>query len=211
MEAARTVLADGLASLKLDLEAAQIESLLGFAGLLQKWSKAYNLTAIRGAADIARLHLLDSLAVARYVTESPVLDVGTGAGLPGLPLAVALPATEFVLLDANAKKTRFIRQAVLELKLNNVAICRERVEHYRPPRRFRQIISRAFADLPTMIRLTRHLLAEDGTFLAMKGRAPGEEMARIGARQTLIPIRVPGVEAERCLVKIESVEHIEAG
>lgn len=205
MESCRDILVSGLASLNMSLTEDQIEQLLSFIKLIEKWNKAYNLTAIRNREDMVRLHLLDSLAVLPFIEGKCVIDIGTGAGLPGIPLAICLPHIEFTLLDSNAKKTRFVQQAVLELGLKNVAICHDRVERYQPGYAFNTVITRAFASLSDIVELTAHLLAEGGVLLTMKGQNPEAELAQVSADKTLIPIKVPGVEALRCLIRIRPV------
>lgn len=206
MDACREILTAGLESLNLSVDEGQAERLLGFVKLIEKWNKAYNLTAIRDREEMVRLHLLDSLAVLDFIEGRRVIDIGTGAGLPGIPLAICLPETEFVLLDSNAKKTRFVQQAILELKLKNVTVCHSRVEQYHPERAFNTVITRAFASLPIIVELTGHLLGKGGVVLAMKGQSPDAELEHVPRKTTVIPIRVPGIEAERCLVRIESLE-----
>jgi 16S rRNA (guanine527-N7)-methyltransferase len=149
---------------------------------------------------MTRLHILDSLAILPHIHGKRVIDIGTGAGLPGIPLAICLPDVEFVLLDSNAKKTRFVQQAILELKLKNVAVIHARVEQYQPEQGFDSITARAFASLSDIVALTAHLLNTDGVLLAMKGQIPEDELQQLDA--AVIPINVPDVEAERCLVKI---------
>jgi 16S rRNA (guanine527-N7)-methyltransferase len=156
---------------------------------------------------MVRLHLLDSLTVIPYLEGQRIIDIGTGAGLPGIPLAICLPQLSFTLLDSNAKKTRFVQQAVLELKLANVQICQCRVEDYQPGQRFSTVLTRAFAELSDIILMTQHLLATNGRLLAMKGRCPEAELAQVTAQKTVIPVHVPGVEAERNLVCIQLNEH----
>ena len=136
-----------------------------------------------------------------------VADIGTGAGLPGIPLAVFLPEVDFTLLDSNSKKTRFVQQAVLELKLNNVTVEHSRVEEFQPQFVFSTVILRAFAGMEKIILLTRHLLAEDAILLAMKGRKPAQELMEISETFKIIPVTVPGIEAERCLIRIERENH----
>lgn len=209
MDACRKILVAGLEALNLSIDEDQVERLLDFIKLIEKWNKAYNLTAIRYREDMVLLHLLDSLAVLSFVEGPRVIDIGTGAGLPGIPLAICLPETEFVLLDGNAKKTRFVQQAVLELKLKNVAVSHSRVEQYHPEHTFNTVITRAFASLPTIVELTEHLLGKGGAILAMKGQRPDEELERMPQKVAVIPIHVPGIEAERCLVRIEPLEETE--
>jgi 16S rRNA (guanine527-N7)-methyltransferase len=202
MEACRTLLESGLNTLNLPFKSEQIEQLLAFIKLIAKWNKAYNLTAVRNNEDMARLHILDSLAILPYIEGKRVIDIGTGAGLPGIPLAIFLPELEFVLLDSNAKKTRFVQQVILELKLKNVSVLHSRVEEYLPEQGFDTITTRAFASLPDIMKLTAHLRAANGVLLAMKGQIPEAELAQVNG--TVIPIHVPDVEAERCLIRITS-------
>ncbi|MGR8978655.1 MAG: 16S rRNA (guanine(527)-N(7))-methyltransferase RsmG [Gammaproteobacteria bacterium] len=209
MENCREILVSGLRSLTINLEESQIDQLLKFIKLIEKWNKAYNLTAIRNKEDMISYHLLDSLAVLPYLNGSRIIDVGTGAGLPGIPLALACPGTEFTLLDSNAKKTRFVRQAVLELGIKNVAVYHGRSETYHPEVKFNTVITRAFAGLHDIIKFTAHLLAEDGILLAMKGLNAENELAQTSVDATVIPIIIPGIKGERSLVKIQSQALIE--
>jgi len=172
MEACRKILVSGLQSLNLSQAEDKIEQLLGFIKLIEKWNKAYNLTAIRNREDMVRLHVLDSLAIVPFIEGKRVIDIGTGAGLPGIPLAIYLPEIEFTLLDSNAKKTRFVQQAILELKLKNVSVCHNRVEQYHPEKGFDTVITRAFAGLSDIVELTAHLLNKDGLLLDMKVKIP---------------------------------------
>jgi len=202
METCRKILVSGLESLNLSIAEDKVEPLLGFIKLLEKWNKAYNLTAIRDREDMVRLHLLDSLAIVPFIEGKRVIDIGTGAGLPGIPLAIYLPDIEFILLDSNAKKTRFVQQAIIDLKLGNVSVCHNRVEQYHPEKGFDTAITRAFASLSDIVQLTTHLLNKDGVLLAMKGQAPDVPELE-SAITTLIPVNVPGITAERCLVRIQ--------
>jgi 16S rRNA (guanine527-N7)-methyltransferase len=202
METCRHILESGLKALNLLLKSEQIDQLLDFIELIAKWNKAYNLTAVRNNEDMTRLHVLDSLAILPHIEGKRVIDIGTGAGLPGIPLAICLPEVEFVLLDSNAKKTRFVQQAILELKLKNVSVCHSRAEDYQPEQGFDTVTTRAFASLPDIVKLTSHLLSPNGVLLAMKGQIPEAELADINTNTTLIPIKVPEVEAERCLVRM---------
>lgn len=203
MESCRDILETGLDALQISWSEAQIDRLLAFLKLIEKWNKAYNLTAIRIREDMARLHLLDSLAVLPYIKGERVIDIGTGAGLPGIPLAIFLPGTRFTLLDSNAKKTRFVQQAVLELKLGNVEVCHSRVEAFQPEKKFDTVITRAFAALPSIIQMTAHLLNDEGELLAMKGQNPRDELAEVKVKSSVVSLQTPGVEAERCLVIIQ--------
>lgn len=205
MSECRDLLLSGLQELDLPADAGQIDALLYFLELIEKWNRVYNLTAIRDREAMAALHLLDSLAVLPHLQGPEIIDIGTGAGLPGIPLAICAPHLNFQLLDSNAKKTRFVQQAILELSLQNVSVCHRRVEEFRPEKQFQTIITRAFASLPQTFELARHLLARQGILLAMKGQFPEQEFAGIDARVEVIPLQVPGVDAERCLIKISAI------
>ena len=176
--------------------------LLDYLALLHKWNKVYNLTAIRDPQKMVSHHLLDSLAVLPHLRPGRWLDVGCGAGLPGLVLAVAQPDWQFTLLDSNSKKTGFVQQAIIELGLRNVSVCCARVEEWQTAERFDVIISRAFSELGEFLRCTRHLMAPHGRWAAMKG-APQQELAELpgGCRvERVIPLQVPGLHAARSLV-----------
>jgi len=203
MESCAVILESGLDALNIAWTEEQIGRLLAFLRLIEKWNKAYNLTAIREREDMVRLHLLDSLAVLPHIKGPRVIDIGTGAGLPGIPLAIFLPEVQFTLLDSNAKKTRFVQQAVLELKLNNVEVRHSRVEAFQPEQKFDTVITRAFAALPAIIGTTAHLLGEQGVLLAMKGQNPRDELAEVKVKSSVIALKTPGVEAERCVVIIQ--------
>ncbi len=170
-------LGPGLEALSLTASRAQQERLLAYLGLLLKWNNAYNLTAIRDPANMVSRQLLDSLSILPLVRGPRVLDVGTGAGLPGVPLAIMLPEMEFTLLDTNSKKTRFVNQVKLELGLGNLRVVQQRVEEFQPENRYDTITSRAFASLGDMLQGSRHLLVKDGQWLAMKGQFPEQEIA----------------------------------
>lgn len=205
MEASREILQQGLVSLKINAIHAEdkIDRLMYFLELLDKWNKTYNLTAVNSSADRVRLHLLDSLSVLPYIHGKTAVDVGTGAGLPGIPLAIFLPDIDFTLLDANAKKTRFVQQAALELKLSNIRVEQNRVEYFKPESRYSTVITRAFAKLQDIQKLTSHLLADDGVILAMKARVADQELSRLSVDYGLIPLNIPGIAAERHLVRIK--------
>lgn len=197
------MLAEGLAAMNIGASRQQQERLLDFLRLLQKWNRVYNLTAIDRPADMLRLHLLDSLAILPYLRGASVLDVGTGAGLPGVPLAVVAPDKTFRLLDGNAKKTRFVRQAVIELGLGNVSVEHARVEQFNPRQGFDVILSRAFASLSAMVAHTARFLNPGGVILAQKGKLPEEEIRQLErVRVETYPLAVPGVDAERHLIVI---------
>jgi 16S rRNA (guanine527-N7)-methyltransferase len=195
----------GLTAMGIDLPPGAEARLLEYLQLLEKWNRAYNLTAVRDPDQMIGRHLLDSLAVLPCLHGVRVLDVGTGAGLPGIPLALARPTLRFTLLDSNAKKTRFVTQAVHALGLGGVAVVHARAETFQPPERFDTVIARAFASIPDMLAATRHLCAPGGRWLAMKGVFPQEELAGIpaGVHAAVKPLRVPGLEAARHVVIIE--------
>ena len=195
----------GLIALGLTLERDIQQRLLDYIALIEKWNRVYNLTAIREPEKMVSHHLLDSLAVAPHLHAKRLLDVGSGAGLPGIPLALAKPDTHVTLLDSNHKKAAFLNQAVIELKLKNADVCSERVESWQKQNRFDVIISRAFSDMGEFVRITRHLLAPGGMFAAMKGLHPYEEIDKLppGCKvQQVLPLAIPGLEGARYLVLI---------
>lgn len=205
--AAAQQLAQGLAAMGLEVPAAAQEKLLAYAALLEKWNKTYSLTALRGADKAVSHHLLDSLAVLPHVPAGRLLDVGSGGGMPGIPLAIVLPELAVTLIDSNSKKTAFLRQAAIELRLSNVNVHCGRVEQYHPSLPFSAITSRAFAELTDFVVLSRHLLAADGVWLAMKGVRPEAEIAALpaGVRVRAVhPLQVPGVEGERHVVILDN-------
>jgi len=202
----RRPLAPGLKALGASLPEGGEAKLLRYVEFLERWNQAYNLTAVRDPAEMVAKHLLDSLAVLPFVTEGPVADVGTGAGLPGIPLAVARPDLKFTLVDSNGKKTRFVTQAVAELKLGNVEVVQSRAEAYRPAAPYARVLSRAFASLGDFATLAGGMAAPGGRLLAMKGTEPADELAAIPAGFRLLAVhrlKVPGLDAERCLVELE--------
>jgi 16S rRNA (guanine527-N7)-methyltransferase len=200
-------LARGLAALGLDLPPSAQEKLLAFAALLGKWNRVYNLTALRDAEQVISHHLLDSLAVLPHLGKAKRLaDIGSGGGLPGIPLAIARPQLPVALVESNQKKSAFEQQAKIELGLTNVSVHCERAEAWQPEEKCDVVISRAFSDLAEFVKLTGHLLAEGGVLLAMKGVHPYEEIAQLPAGwrvAEVIPLQVPGVEGARHLVRVE--------
>ena len=196
----------GAAELGLALGRGERNKLLQYLALLEKWNQAFNLTAIRDVGRMVSGHLLDCLSVVPYLTGTRMLDAGSGAGFPGIPVAVAKPDIQVVLLDSNQKKTAFLRQAVADLQLKNATVVCERVEAWRTGEKFDFIISRAFAEIAEFVALTEHLLAPGGVFAAMKGVYPFEEIERmppnLRVRQSHA-LAVPGLDAERHLVLIE--------
>ena len=202
-DACATDLDTGCTQLKINLSQSQQAALLDYLTLLQRWNNAYNLTAIRDPLEMLHKHVLDSLAVMPHLTGKRFLDVGSGGGIPGIILAIAHPNREFVLLDTNGKKTRFMTQAKLALKLDNVEVVQNRVENYAPDRLFDRIISRAFTALDNMVSLCQHLVTDDGEIWAMKGEYPEPEQKPLPMPWTttqVIPLKVPFVAAQRHLV-----------
>ncbi|KAB7624224.1 16S rRNA (guanine(527)-N(7))-methyltransferase RsmG [Alkalilimnicola sp. S0819] len=193
----------------LGLDAALTEPLLAYLVLLHKWNRAYNLSAVREPAQMVPRHLLDSLATLPHVRGPRVLDLGTGPGLPGIPLALARPDWQLVLLDSNGKKIRFVRQAVLELGIGNVEAVQARVQDYRPRERFDSVICRAFTELADFAALAEPLRAPHGRLLAMKGPlAETEQQALEPERYQVHDHRlvVPGLQAERRLLVLRPTE-----
>lgn len=190
---------------QIDLSEEQIERQLALVGLLDKWNKAYNLTSVRNPKDMLTRHIMDSLAVRKYLHGQRFIDVGTGPGLPGLPLAIAEPDKEFVLLDSLGKRIRFIRQVCHELKLTNVTAVQARVEDYQDEKQFDGVISRAFASLNDMLSWCEHLPAENGRFYALKGLYPQDELEQLPEQykiESIEQINVPGIDASRHIVII---------
>ena len=191
---------------QLGLDAALAESLLAYLALLARWNQTYNLTAIRDTREMLVKHLLDSLAMHAHLDGIGTLaDLGTGPGLPGIPLAIARPGLQVTLVESNGKKARFLREAVRQLKLGNASVVESRIEAFDASGRFDAITARALATLPLILQLGGHLLKADGRLLAMKGVLPADEIAALPAGWRLAavhPLRVPGLEAERHLVEI---------
>jgi 16S rRNA (guanine527-N7)-methyltransferase len=197
----------GVAELGLDARERQIEALLEYLALLLRWNSSYNLTAVREPGQMVVRHLLDSLAVLPHLTSSPlrVIDVGSGGGLPGVPLAIMCPQHEFDLLDSNGKKARFLFQVKTALGLDNMAVRHARVEAWSPDHVYDAILSRAFASLADMVSCCSHLCDEGTRLLAMKGQVPDEEIAALGQDVRVAGIHrllVPGLEEERHLVEL---------
>jgi 16S rRNA (guanine527-N7)-methyltransferase len=194
----------GIEKMSLDINAQQQELLLKYVSLLQKWNKVYNLTAIRNPEQVVSHHLLDSLSVLPYLWSGRWLDVGSGAGLPGLVLGIVQPQWKFTLLDSNSKKMGFVKQAIIELGLKNVSFSCARVEDFQPIELYDGIISRAFAELGGFLKNTRHLISEQGRWAAMKGWVDKElQTVPPGWRvDKVISLQVPKLDAARCLVVV---------
>ena len=203
------VLRTGIAGLELDLSEAQVEKLLDYLALLNKWNAVYNLTSVRDPLQMVTLHLLDTLAaVAAFKDAKNVLDVGAGGGLPGMVLAISRPDMKVSMIDTVHKKTAFLNQVKAELELTNVTVYTKRVEQLEVKTRFDVITSRAFADLSDFVNWSHHVLAEGGQFIALKGVAPPDERERLPADWKVTELRaiqVPGLNAERHLVFIARI------
>lgn len=201
-------LANGLEALGLALAPGQVEALLTLVAELAEWNTRVNLTAIKDPAEVVDKHLLDSLAVLPHVRGLQVADIGTGAGFPGLPLAVADLDRRYTLVESTGKKVAFVRHAAAMLQLPNVEVVHERAESYKPARPFDSVIARALGSLADFVRVAGHLAARDGRLLAMKGKVPDDELKALPSgwkARAVHPIRVPGLDAERCLVELARV------
>lgn len=195
------LLHEGLKEFRLD---SFTTPLLQYLLLLNKWNLAYNLTAVRDLESMVSKHILDSVAIIPWLHGLRILDVGTGAGLPGIPLAITHPECQFVLLDSNGKKTRFLNEVKRQLSLNNLEVVQFRVENYHPAQAFDTVISRAFSSLDQMVHWTQHLIAADGIWLAMKGRYPDTELDMLHHQYRVERYNVAGIEGERCCVLIDN-------
>lgn len=199
------VLGAGLDELVLDLPARGQHQLLEYLRLMDQWNRVYNLSAVRSEVDAVSIHLLDSLAITSVLPETSTLDVGSGAGLPGVPLAIARPQVRVTMVESNGKKAAFIRHAVSRLGLDNAEVIEDRVEQWQTDRRFPAIVSRAFAELAAFVRLAGRLLAPEGRLYAMKGRFGHAEAAALPPPWTVLEVRqihVPRLDAERHVVVI---------
>ncbi|EAO0183905.1 16S rRNA (guanine(527)-N(7))-methyltransferase RsmG, partial [Salmonella enterica] len=178
----------------------QKTQLVAYVDMLHKWNKAYNLTSVRDPAEMVVRHILDSIVVAPYLQGQRFIDVGTGPGLPGIPLAIVLPDAHFTLLDSLGKRVRFLRQVQHELKLENITPVQSRVEAYPSEPPFDGVISRAFASLNDMVSWCHHLPGEKGRFYALKGQLPEDEIASLPddfSVESVEKLRVPQLEGER--------------
>ncbi|VAW79406.1 16S rRNA (guanine(527)-N(7))-methyltransferase [hydrothermal vent metagenome] len=205
-DAIQSAIRSGCRHLAIEPDDTVLDQWVAFIELLVKWNKSYNLTAVRDPAEMVPRHLLDSLALVAFMVPGRLLDVGTGAGLPGLPLAMLFPERSFTLLDSNAKKLRFIRQVVAELGLKNVEVVHQRMQEYRPAQAFDMVTSRAVANLEVLYRQAIHLLAPGGRMLFMKGTLPEGEMDGFTLGRDRLHIerlQVPGLDAQRHLLWFE--------
>ena len=197
---------DILNQLRLPFTKQQLASLDSFVNLLHKWNQTYNLVGTHDTNEIITRHIADSLAVSEYLQGKRIIDVGSGAGLPGIPLAIMQPQKQFVLLDANGKKIRFIQQVIAELGLHNITTVHERAENFCTTPSFDLVLTRAFANIYDMLKVTKHLAKVEGCFLAMKGMQPVEELQSLPAEfrvDVVHVLDVPHLKAARCLIVIK--------
>ncbi|MGD2112661.1 MAG: 16S rRNA (guanine(527)-N(7))-methyltransferase RsmG [Gammaproteobacteria bacterium] len=204
------LLEDGLCALGLEERLAGDERLMEFITELMNWNRIYNLTSVRKPTEIVTRHILDSLSVLPHLQGQRILDIGTGAGLPGIPLAIACPEREFVLLDSSSKKLRFIQQTLAILNLDNVVLEHMRIEEYQPASLFDTVICRAFSDLRDLCRHASRLCVSQGRLLAMKGIYPMTEIECLEDKSVIddvVSLSVPGLDAERHVVVMHPVEN----
>lgn len=193
-----TILSSGLSQLQLTVSNEAQDKLLAYLHLLQKWNHAYNLTAITDFDKMITYHLLDSLSIAPFVTGNTIVDVGSGAGLPGIPLAIYFPEKQFTLMDSIGKKTRFIAQVARELQLKNVEVVQTRAEEYPIKNAFDTMTARAVASIDDLVKISRELLQEGGKLLMMKSDVSSDELEKYSL--TREKLTVPGIDGERCLI-----------
>ena len=206
LENLKAPLISGAEKLGLSLTDQQIDALLGYLQLMHKWNKAYNLTSVRDPKEMLHKHILDSLAVAPYIQAKRYIDVGTGPGLPGIPLSIVCPSAHFTCLDSLGKRVRFMKQVAYELKLENVNPIQSRVEQHTPERLYDGVLSRAFASLSDMLTWCEHLIDSSGEFLALKGQYPQDELSDIPDNIALVSthkLEVPYVVGERNLIVLK--------
>ena len=199
------LLAAGISEMGLVIDAGKQRAMLRFLALLERWNRAYNLTAVKGIPAMVERHLLDSLSISPYIGGQRILDIGTGAGLPGIPLALVHGERNFVLLDSNGKKCRFVRQAVIELGLDNVEVAQTRLEHYRPPEGFDTLVARAFAPLSDILAKAGPLGRAGSRLLAMKRAGPEAEIEAAALAPEQVrrhALHIPFSGVERSLLEI---------
>lgn len=197
----RDLLIEGLQRMDLKLSDQMIDQLMTYLNLVEKWNRVYNLTAIRERDEMIKLHFLDSLSILKHMLVKNILDVGSGAGFPGIVLAITKPELKVTVMDSVNKKTTFMQQVKSELSLTNLDVLNSRVEDYQPTTLFEAVTSRAFSNLKNMMSLTQHTLQKEGVWLAMKSKDVREELEAFEKNQyILIPLEVPFINAERYLV-----------
>ncbi|MEY3375390.1 MAG: Ribosomal small subunit methyltransferase [Pseudomonadota bacterium] len=200
----RDLLIEGSRHMGLNLSDQMNDQLMAYLNLVEKWNRVYNLTAIRDRAEMIKLHFLDSLSIFNHVHVKNILDVGSGAGFPGIVLAITKPELKVTVMDSVNKKTTFMQQVKSELALTNLDVVNSRVEDYQPITLFEAVTSRAFSNLKNMMSLTQHTLKKEGVWLAMKSKDVKEELEEFEKNQyTLIPLEVPFINAERYLVTLK--------
>ena len=200
----RDLLVEGLHRMSLNLSDQMIDQLMAYLNLIEKWNRVYNLTAIRERDEMIKLHFLDSLSILNHVEMEHVLDVGSGAGFPGIVLAITKPELKVTVMDSVNKKTTFMQQVKSELSLTNLNVVNARVEDYQPTILFDGVITRAFSSIQNMLLMTQHTLKKNGAWLAMKSKDVKEELEALDQNQyTLISLEVPFINAERYLVKLK--------
>ena len=200
----RDLLVEGLHRMSLNLSDQMIDQLMAYLNLIEKWNRVYNLTAIRERDEMIKLHFLDSLSILNHVEMEHVLDVGSGAGFPGIVLAITKPELKVTVMDSVNKKTTFMQQVKSELSLTNLNVVNARVEEYQPTILFDGVITRAFSSIQNMLLMTQHTLQKNGAWLAMKSKDVKEELEALDQNQyTLISLEVPFINAERYLVKLK--------
>ena len=200
----RDLLVEGLHRMSLNLSDQMIGQLMAYLNLIEKWNRVYNLTAIRERDEMIKLHFLDSLSILNHVEMEHVLDVGSGAGFPGIVLAITKPELKVTVMDSVNKKTTFMQQVKSELSLTNLNVVNARVEDYQPTILFDGVITRAFSSIQNMLLMTQHTIQKNGAWLAMKSKDVKEELEALDQNQyTLISLEVPFINAERYLVKLK--------
>jgi 16S rRNA (guanine527-N7)-methyltransferase len=200
------VLKSSLKNCDLVVTSQQQQQLISYIMLMHKWNKAYNLTSVREPRQMVVKHIVDSIVVAPFLEQLRYIDVGTGPGLPGVPLAIMCPDKQFVLLDSLGKRVRFMKQVAYELKIDNIQPVQSRVEDFVPEVKIDGVLSRAFASLKDMLHWCEHLVDSDGVFFALKGQLPVKELDELPSGfvlQDTIKLNVPGLDGERHIIKIK--------
>jgi len=205
----RLQLAEGASQIGLDLSEARCDTLLDYAALIRKWNQTHNLTTIDDPAKMLTHHLLDSLSIARFVVGDRCLDIGSGAGLPGMVMALAYPEQHWTLVESRTKKASFLREAKIRCKAENVTVIATRIEDYRPPENFDTLASRAVSTVADLISMTGHLHHPSLRLISMKGIYPEKELSALTPRQRetteVFPVAVPGLDAHRHIVVVTDV------
>jgi 16S rRNA (guanine527-N7)-methyltransferase len=201
------ILAQGVIQLGLDVNQEQQVKLVDYVERIHKWNKAFNLTSVRDPEQMMVKHILDSLSVVPYLSGQNIIDVGTGPGLPGIPLSIVYPQKQFTLLDSLGKRVRFMKQCAFEMKLDNITPIQSRVEEHQPEQAYDIVLSRAFASLKDMLHWCGHLVDSEGKFLALKGQYPTDEIADIEQDYHVLSVQsldIPGLVGERHLVTLQT-------